>query len=220
MSRVSHSVLSIPDAGDTVWNHVMSCTHLPAGGARECLTCGRNWINVAMRVLSAACDCCSSLWSKNCSFSVNFEITISLQSLFPIMLVSLTNMASFVFWMPELTSPHHHSKQIRRQHLGTRRSVPSCPVACHWILTCGLPHTHTYHLHPFPPRATVPQVVWKCPFRKKKNSLPPVPVASNKSGQSSRDHQKLMLFLYLPVSVMGLSRAQKALVCFLRLLGQ
>lgn len=144
MSRVSHSVLSIPDAGDTVWNHVMSCTHLPAGGAGECLTCGRNWINVAMRVLSAACDCCNSLWSKNCSFSVNFEIAISLQSLFPIMFVSLTNMASSVFWMPELTSPHHHYKQIRRQHLGTRRSVPSCPVACHWILTCGHPsHTHT-----------------------------------------------------------------------------
>lgn len=163
MSRVSHSVLSIPDAGDTVWNHVMSCTHLPAGGAGECLTCGRNWINVAMRVLSAACDCCNSLWSKNCSFSVNFEIAISLQSLFPIMLVSLTNMASSVFWMPELTSPHHHYKQIRRQHLGTRRSVPSCPVACHWILTCRRPsHTHTYHLRPFPPWATVPyqQFLW------------------------------------------------------------
>lgn len=198
----------------------MSCTHLPAGGAGECLTCGRNWISVAMRVLSAACDCCSSLWSKNCSFSVNFEIAISLQSLFPIMLVSLTNMANFVFWMPELTSPHHHSKQIRRQHLGTRKECPQ--------LSCGLPldpdlraPTHT-HIPP-PPLPSMDhcsQVVWKCLFRKKRNSLPPVPVASNKSGQGSRDHQKLMLFLYLPVSVMGLSRAQKALVCFLQLLGQ
>lgn len=138
LSRVSNSVLSIPDAGDSL----ESCDVMHTSPSRGRWGVFDLWEKLDQHCYESACDCCSSLWSKNCSFSVNFEIVISLQPPFPIMLVSLTNMASFVFWMPELTSPHHHSKQIRRrQHLGTKRSVPSCPVVCHWILTCGPPHT-------------------------------------------------------------------------------
>lgn len=158
---------------------------------------GINWINVDMRVLSTTCDCCSSLWSKNCSFCINFEVTIGIQWPFPIMLV----MAGFVFWMPGF-SYHHHSKQIRRQHLGMRRSVLNCLVVCCWILPC--------------PPPTVSHVVWKYPLRKK-NSLLPVSVASNKPGQGSRDHQKIMLFLYLTV-LRDWVEHRKALVWILQLL--
>lgn len=87
------------------------------------------------------------------------------------------------------------TKQIRR-HLGSKKIVPNCPVLCCWIVTCPLP--------------PCPCVVWKYSLRKK-NSLLPVSVASNKPGLWTQEVSIENKALPPPASKRwGLSGAQNA----------
>lgn len=94
--------------------------------------------------------------------------------------------------MPELTSPHHHSKQIGR-HLGPQKIVSQPP--CSLLLDRDMPPAHC------------PHVIWKYSLRK--NSLLPVSMASNKPGLQVQE--VIIENNTLPASeCWGLSRAQHA----------